>query len=279
MIKIRKENRYMESKQKYCYWGTDWRALERRNKESDNFDVNQLMKNKKDVLTEADCIYLHTTIYMKLDNMERIKELCLVGEEYTKVAIRKNIRTRLGKRLADDFARYLQYYFLHYFRSVNANRADEEPLAIAYEHIQVVAENKIQKKLPQKKMYGMMAIYIAIMLGDFEKAGYYLSCIYKRKKTQKLEKEIIYNERLFYSYIIDYLKAPQVNEEMKRQLIICFRYYFEEVQKGNMTLKKEYPLTDYEASVAYIWYKWFSDLEWEDVPFVRFYQIERYGIE
>lgn len=269
----------MESNQNYCYWGTDWRALERRNEESDNFDVNQLMKDKKDVLTGADRLYLHTTIYMKLDNIERIKELCLVGEEYAKVAIRKNIRTRFGKRLEDDFARYLQYYFLHYFRSVNTNRADEETLAIAYEHIQVVANNKIQKKSPQKKMYGMMAIYIAITLGDFEKAEYYISCIYKRKKTQKLEKEIIYNERLFYSYIIDYLKAPQENEEMKQQLILCFKYYFEETQKGNMTLKKEYPLTDHEASVAYIWYKWFSDLAWEDVPFIRFYQIERYGIE
>ena len=178
------------------------------------------MKNKKDVLSTADTIYLHTTIFMKLDNIERIKELCLVGEEYTKVAIRKNIRTTCGKRLEDEFARYLQYSFLHYFRSVNANRADEEPLSIAYEHIQVVADNKIQKKSPQKKMYGMMAIKLALILGDFEKAGYYMSCIYKRKKTQKLEKDIIYNECLFYSYIIDYLKAPQENEEMKQQLIL-----------------------------------------------------------
>lgn len=65
------------------------------------------MKNKKDVLSTADTIYLHTTIFMKLDNIERIKELCLVGEEYTKVAIRKNIRTTCGKRLEDEFARYL----------------------------------------------------------------------------------------------------------------------------------------------------------------------------
>lgn len=71
---------------------------------------------------------------------------------------------------------------------MNANRADEEPLSIAYEHIQVVADNKIQKKSPQKKMYGMMAIKLALILGDFEKAGYYMSCIYKRKKHRSLKK-------------------------------------------------------------------------------------------
>lgn len=269
----------MKLKGEYYYQPKDWNRLRKNMMETDTFNVEELMKNKKHILTVADSIYLHTIICIPLDDIDRVKELSLVGEEYAKIAIRKNIRTRFGKRLDDEFAKYLQYYFLHFFSSVNTNIANEEAVALAYQHIQLVAEDKIQKKSPQRKMYGILAIKLALQLGDFEKAGDYLNCIYKRKKTQKLEKEIIYNECLFYSYIIDYFKAPEENSQMKEQLIECFRYYFDELIKGNTTLRKEYPLPDCKAQIAYLWYKWFSDLEWKEVSFIKIHQAERYGIE
>ena len=71
---------------------------------------------------------------------------------------------------------------------------------------------------------------------DIESAEYedkidQLSIYYTRKKSQELNTDIIYDPRIFYDYILEYISAEESNKDMYNKLETVFMTFFSELEK------------------------------------------------
>ncbi|MHC1684236.1 MAG: hypothetical protein AB6733_14975 [Clostridiaceae bacterium] len=244
----------------------------------DSSDIQDIKKNKRQSFFYARHIQSLTFGAILANHTEVINELSLLGEEYAKIAIEKNQRAYVtGKRVPIEDAKFMQYDKLYYFRWINTGKEDIESLNETLKYAVIVAEKDYKKGSRYKKPICMNVVTYATKAGEFEVAREYLNKIYKRKKRQKLCKEIVYDMHTFYSYILEYLCSDKEDVEFKESLNQCFDYWFYELGIGNRQLARAYNSLYDEEEMAYVWYKYFSDKNWEEISPITIAQSIRYG--
>lgn len=126
------------------------------------------------------------------------------------------------------------------------------------------------------------AIY-AIKCGELETARDFMRLTYEITPRKRLNENIIYHLERFYAFVAEYLCEPEKNADMLPKLTKCFKYLFDESDKGSKKLYDPYVINltqkEHIFYLRYIWYKYFSGRDWNTVTFEEIVQSERYGIK
>lgn len=135
------------------------------------------------------------------------------------------------------------------------------------------------KKVVEKKQRGSL-IRVYIKHGYYEKAKELNKIQYTSKVVRKLKTEDIYTRDKFFYYLTEYLINPWENKENEQAIKDCFTYFFDELLKGNRSLYKydEAGENMFVDDMAYIWYKYFSDVPFEQIKPSDIVKCRRYGI-
>ncbi len=143
-------------------------------------------------------------------------------------------------------------------------------------------EGYIAKGISYKSTYVDAALN-ALRLGDFQKAREHIANVYEVKPRSRLNESVIYHLERFYAFVCEYLCEPDKNKDILPKLTRCFRYLFDESQKGSKKLYDENHISLIQRGhifgLRYIWYKYFSGRDWDTVSFIEIVQSERYGIK
>lgn len=133
------------------------------------------------------------------------------------------------------------------------------------------------------KVFCIYSELYSLICNDVERAKKFIRLIYEVKPRSRLNTDVIYHLERFYAFIAEYLCAPKKNAEMLPKLTECFKFLFDESQKGSWKLydRNKIDLTQRQHifGLRYIWYKYFSGRDWDTVTFKEIVQSERYGIK
>lgn len=211
-------------------------------------------------------------LYEKYDYATKYMDLAYT---YSQIAIEKNCRRVMGKTLGPNHARYFQYktiYLLEWYKTGIESTEYEKKILEFVVHV----ENEI-KGMQFKKSANMIAIRDCTRIGAFELAKEQLAVYYTRKKNQELNTDIIYNPRIFYDYIIEYLSDEENHRDMYDKLETAFMTFFNELEKNNWTLRLAYESDEIASEIYYIWYKYFQKPDKNELTAKNVYQSLRYG--
>ncbi|MDQ2088078.1 hypothetical protein RBH29_16750 [Herbivorax sp. ANBcel31] len=266
---------------KYINMEKRWDDLKKRINAFENADeriqIDNVEKNKWKSLMYALAIKDRVILYLLNSNWQETKEKVLLGERYAKIALeKKQIEVAPGVRVGQVHAKSIQYELLYFFNWLNSGKEDKKSLSQALKHIMQFADELWIKKVPNWKSACTEVVALAIKAGEFDIANKYLDTAFQRQRDQKLEREVIYDKKLFYNYILESLSLP-MNLDIKNLIKDCYVHYFDELTKGNKRLFNEYKSINEQIEMAYIWFKYFSDYTWGSVSPYTVIQSIRYG--
>ena len=138
------------------------------------------------------------------------------------------------------------------------------------------ASNAAEKKRARNKLIRALLKY-----GHFDKAKQINAEQYKCKRKTKLREQDIYTRDKFFCCLTDYLAEPKANQATEQDIKKCMQFFFDELIKENTKLF-EYDDAGSEMFIddmAYIWYKYFSDVPFEQIKPADIIKCRRYGVK
>ena len=138
-------------------------------------------------------------------------------------------------------------------------------------------QNTTKKSIAKRERNHLIICYI--MTEEFKKARE-LNKIQFTGKLTKLKVEDIYKRDKFFHILTEYLIDPIAYKDYEQPIKDCFMYFFDELLKGNESIY-EYDELGGEAFIEdmpCIWYKYFSEIPFEQVKPADIIKCRRYGI-
>ncbi|TYQ13087.1 UNVERIFIED_CONTAM: hypothetical protein Cloal_4136 [Acetivibrio alkalicellulosi] len=240
-------------------------------------EIENVEKNKWKSLMHAISIKDSVILHIIDSNWQRARDLVALGEKYTKIALEKRqIEVLPGVRVCQIHAKNIQYELLYFFGWLGSGTEDTKLLGKALDYIKKFADELLEKKSPKSKNACMEVVATATKAGQFLLAMEYLDKVFKRKKDIKIDKDIVFNKHEFYRYILECLI---MHEELELKDLIKkeFIFFFDQLIKGNERLLTEYRLINDQIEMSYIWFKYFSNFNWNNVSPYNVIQSIRYG--
>lgn len=199
-----------------------------------------------------------------------------IAYKYAEIALQNNYRKIMNKNTTNSDGKYKQYITLATLYWYMNNEENNEYMNKAAE-FSISRIEEVNSK-PLKKSMNLDAIVTCIKCEQFEQAKELLDVYYKRKKNQNIDSKIMYDQRIFYDYLLEYLLDINANRELQQKLNSVFLTFFEEVNKNNWTLRLVWKSDMGLADIYYFWYKYIQGIKTTELTASNIYKSIRYGV-
>lgn len=202
-----------------------------------------------------------------------------LGLECAEDAVKRDLKQfTWGKYEKGDYIKAEQRLTLYEVICINKGKEDIDVLKDAIKYYKDYTDDQISNNPRRKKNPCFELSRLLVRAKEFQLANDYFSYVFKRKKAQKLNVDIVKDNNLFLSYIIEYLSNPEEFKNYKEVLLQAFKYWEDEVLiKGNKELRLAYNHRDSQTELCYIWHKYFSEYNWNEVTYWDILKSVRYG--